>query len=48
MLVITKTCIFSSLQRLLAEYPSGVISVVSDSYDVYKLVGESFGIKFKE
>lgn len=33
---------------MLEEFPSGIVSVVSDSYDVYKLIGEKFGGKYKE
>lgn len=34
--------------RLLEKYPTGILSVVSDSYDIYNFVKEIVGGKFKE
>ena len=36
------------VENLLNEYPTGILSVVSDSYDVYNFVSNIVGTKFKD
>lgn len=36
------------VNSLLNEYPTGILSVVADSYDYYKFVQETVGVRFKQ
>jgi len=36
------------IEQLLQNHPTGILSVVSDSYDIYRCVDEYYGVKFKE
>ncbi len=36
------------INQLLESYPTGIISVVSDSYDIYRCVDQYYGVDFKE
>jgi nicotinamide phosphoribosyltransferase len=36
------------VENLLNEYPTGILSVVSDSYDIYNFVSNIVGTKFKD